>query len=155
VGPGHVLRQRQHGQDGRGRVVAVLQEQDRNGVDLTDLIPFVIYIQGKLTDKYNPAKLSCVGLKIQALSREKLSGSTVTGLGEFSSIGRLFTSGSFFKITEVEYIHIWTIFSIISVKYLFWQKNGLGYILGNIFTNASGYPLWELHVDGIHLGPML
>jgi hypothetical protein len=62
----------------------------------------------------------------------------VTGLGEFSPIGRLFTLCSFLKMTEVAQI-FQTIFAIVKVSYILTFTNGLGYIIGDLFTNSSGH----------------
>jgi hypothetical protein len=60
----------------------------------------------------------------------------VTRLGEFSPIGRLNTLGIFVKITEI----FGLLFSRGKSCLLIFTKNGLGYILGDFFTNASGHP---------------
>jgi hypothetical protein len=63
----------------------------------------------------------------------------VTRLGEFSPIVHLTTWISFSKITEAA--QIWGLFFTngkICVPIL--TKNGLGYILGDFFTNSSGHP---------------
>jgi hypothetical protein len=62
----------------------------------------------------------------------------VTRLGEFSPIGWLFTLGSFLKMTQVA-----DILGNFSPRLRLWNnfvKNGLGYILGDSFTNSSGHP---------------
>jgi hypothetical protein len=65
----------------------------------------------------------------------------VTGLGEFSSKGQLFTLDSFMKITEVDDIFVLLFTRYTSVDHvLILTKNGLGYILGVFFTNTSGHP---------------
>jgi hypothetical protein len=64
---------------------------------------------------------------------------TVTRLGEFSHIGRLFALGSVLKITEVAQIFS-LLFSMVRGVYVSISTNNwLGYILGDFFTNSSGH----------------
>jgi hypothetical protein len=59
----------------------------------------------------------------------------VTRLGQFSHIGQFFL-----KIIKVEQ-HFGLLFYTAQTKYYrILTKNGLGYILGDSFTNASGHP---------------
>jgi hypothetical protein len=71
------------------------------------------------------------------------TGTRVTRLCEFSPVGRVFTLGSFLKITEVA--------QILGQLFYTWQnvcsnfdKNVLGHIFGDFFTNSSGHPDWHL-----------
>jgi hypothetical protein len=70
----------------------------------------------------------------------------VTKLGEFSPIGRLGTLGSFLKTKEIA-----RIFGLLSPRKkscaLILTKNGLGYILGDLFTNPSVTLLVTLILD--------
>jgi hypothetical protein len=64
-------------------------------------------------------------------------------LGEFSSIGRLFSLGSFFRKFPNS-PNLWDTFS--KVKFmcvLILTKNGLGHILGDFLTNPSGHTDWH------------
>jgi hypothetical protein len=56
----------------------------------------------------------------------------VTRLGEFSPIGRLFTSGSVLKMTKAVQIFGLHIFSE-KVMHQLWQQNGLGWKWGDFF----------------------
>jgi hypothetical protein len=48
--------------------------------------------------------------------------------------------GYFFQIKEIAYIDYWATY-FHGKSYVFvLAKNGLGYILGDFFTNASGHP---------------
>jgi hypothetical protein len=58
----------------------------------------------------------------------------VTILGEFSPIGRLFTLFSFLKITEAHSCFFHGIIYTLILTII-----GLGYILGDSFTNTSGH----------------
>jgi hypothetical protein len=58
--------------------------------------------------------------------------SRVTRLGVFSPVGRVFTLGSFMKITEVAQIFVQSFFLDNSYA-LILKKNCLGCILGNFF----------------------
>jgi hypothetical protein len=60
-------------------------------------------------------------------------------LGEFSPKARLFTLGSFSKITQGAEKFGAILFQRIDYV-LILTKNGLGYILGDLFTNSSGHP---------------
>jgi hypothetical protein len=62
----------------------------------------------------------------------------VTRLGKFSPIGWLFSLCGFWKFQKLRKFMA-LLFPEVSVLYLFWQKNGLGYILGDFFTNWSGH----------------
>jgi hypothetical protein len=42
--------------------------------------------------------------------------------------------------------NFWTTF-LRKVMYSFWQKNGLGHTLGDIFTNSSGHLAWQSKVS--------
>ena len=64
----------------------------------------------------------------------------MTGLGEFLPIGRLFSLGSFSKITEVAQISGLLISAVKNPVLILRKKNELGYILRDIFENASGHP---------------
>jgi hypothetical protein len=78
-------------------------------------------------------------------------------LGEFSPFGWLFTSvSSSWKLhTEVAKTIPTTFFRGNSYE-LFFTKNGLGYILGDFFTNASGHPglyictFWQIGKGRFH-----
>jgi hypothetical protein len=61
-------------------------------------------------------------------------------LGEFLPNCRFFILGSFLKITYLSISNSWpTVF--LSHRYvLFLSKIGLGYILGELFTNLSSHP---------------
>jgi hypothetical protein len=59
-------------------------------------------------------------------------------LGEFSPNGRSLTLGSFLKIAVVAQFLGATLFHSTSYV-LIWAKQGLGYILGDFFTNSSGH----------------
>jgi hypothetical protein len=57
-------------------------------------------------------------------------------LGEFSPFWRLFSMGSFLKITEVaKLLSRYFPRNKLLIKF---DKNGLGYTLGDFFTNSSG-----------------
>jgi hypothetical protein len=49
----------------------------------------------------------------------------------------LFTTGSYLKITEVTYI-FGLLYTMVKLRDKF-GENGLGYILGDFFTNSSGH----------------
>jgi hypothetical protein len=56
----------------------------------------------------------------------------VTKLGEFSPIGRLFSMGSFVKITEVtQFLAQFLLRKKPYIRYVIMAKNGLGYIFGH------------------------
>jgi hypothetical protein len=56
-------------------------------------------------------------------------------------IGRLFTVGSFFwKMTELCSSHSWATLFLGKSYVLILSKIGLGYFLGDYFTNSSGRP---------------
>jgi hypothetical protein len=74
-------------------------------------------------------------------------------LGEFSPIGRLFSLGSCFLWEVVFFGQLFSLGSFLKIIkaaqllclhgniYVFvLTKNGLGYILGDFFTNSSGHP---------------
>jgi hypothetical protein len=72
----------------------------------------------------------------------------VTRLGEFSHSGQLFTLSRLFRITiEDQMLGLLLSTQKSNVKIL--VKNGLGYISGGFFTNASGHPAQRL---GTHAG---
>jgi hypothetical protein len=52
---------------------------------------------------------------------------------------RLFTMGSFLKITKVGHIFV-PLFKSIPRLCSYSDKKGLGYILGAFFTNSCGHP---------------
>jgi hypothetical protein len=56
------------------------------------------------------------------------------------------TLGSFAKITQTTQI-LWLLFSTVKIMQYFSQKNGLGFILGHFFTNASGHPGAQSNAD--------
>jgi hypothetical protein len=56
----------------------------------------------------------------------------------FACWGDSFLWLTFSKMTEIG--RIWSYFFAVEVSRRFGPKNGLGYILGDIFTNASGHP---------------
>jgi hypothetical protein len=61
--------------------------------------------------------------------------SRVTRLGELSPSGRLFSLGSLLKVTEGAYVNFLAYF-FHSINYVLnLTKNGLGYTLGDFFTN--------------------
>jgi hypothetical protein len=63
----------------------------------------------------------------------------VTRLGEFSPNARLFALGIFWKMTEIAHN-----FGILFPNFrlcINFDKNGLGYILGDFFANSSGHPV--------------
>jgi hypothetical protein len=64
--------------------------------------------------------------------------SSVTKLGEFSPIGRLFSLGIFFENYKRANILVY-FFRGLNFE-LILAQNGLGYILGEFFTNSSGHP---------------
>jgi hypothetical protein len=64
----------------------------------------------------------------------------VTRLGEFSPIGRLFPSGSFFENYRNS-TNNWATFFRYESCVLIFTRNGMGYILGDFFTNVSGHPV--------------
>jgi hypothetical protein len=75
----------------------------------------------------------------------------VTRLGECLPNGWLLTSGRYLKISEVSYLFE-LLYSIIKFKHEIGSKNGLGYILGDVFfTNSSGHPGFERPQRGIHI----
>jgi hypothetical protein len=60
-------------------------------------------------------------------------------LDEFSPTGQFFSLCSFLKVTEVA--HIFGARSFHGKKFCIdFDKNGLGYILGDFFANSSGHP---------------
>jgi hypothetical protein len=61
-------------------------------------------------------------------------------LGENSPNGRVFTLGSFVKITEEAHIFYATFFQCKGYLHINVDKNGLGYILHDLSTNSSGHP---------------
>jgi hypothetical protein len=67
----------------------------------------------------------------------------VTRLGEVSPIVRLFSLHKYFLMQKQSKMPT---FSAVKVVYYFWQ-NGLGNILGDFFTNSSGHPGYEFHVN--------
>jgi hypothetical protein len=60
-------------------------------------------------------------------------------LGEFSPIGRLFTFGSFVKITEVCSPNFWATFFHGEGYAFVLTKNRVGYFLGNYYAKSSGH----------------
>jgi hypothetical protein len=68
--------------------------------------------------------------------------SRVTRLGEFSPIGQLIPLGSFLKITDVA--QIFNYFVLLFQLWINFDKNGLGYILGDCFSNSSGHLGFDL-----------
>jgi hypothetical protein len=67
----------------------------------------------------------------------------VTGLGEFSPIGRLFTLGCFFENYKIS-LNYWVTFFHGETCALTLTTNGLGYTLGDFFKNLSGHPACRL-----------
>jgi hypothetical protein len=65
-------------------------------------------------------------------------GVRVARLGDISHIGWLFTSGSFW-IAEIAHV-LGYFFPHWKLSVNFGQKNALGYILGEFFSNSSGHP---------------
>jgi hypothetical protein len=64
----------------------------------------------------------------------------VTGLGEFSPIGRLFTFGQWFE-NNISGANLWDTFFHGTSYLMILTKNGWAmYILGVFFINASGHP---------------
>jgi hypothetical protein len=61
-------------------------------------------------------------------------------LGEFSPVGQLFTLACFKKIAEVAPFWAGCSFPRKKSYELILSKSGLGYILGEFFTNSSGHP---------------
>jgi hypothetical protein len=57
-------------------------------------------------------------------------------LGEFSPIGRLFSSGSSAQTFG-------QLFFRGKSYVLIWARNGLGYTLGDFLANSSGHPDWD------------
>jgi hypothetical protein len=79
-------------------------------------------------------------------------GNRVAKLGKFSPIGQLFTFGKLFKQRRSSQIFV-LLYSTVKVVHSFWQKNGMGYILGEFFANSSGHPDGEAAcTDRIHMG---
>jgi hypothetical protein len=64
----------------------------------------------------------------------------VTRFGEFSPIGRLLTLDSFFCENYSNSKSHWTSCFHGKSCVLIFTRNGLGYVLGDFFTNASGHP---------------
>jgi hypothetical protein len=60
-------------------------------------------------------------------------------LGEFSPVGRLFTLNSF-RENYRNSTNTLGYFFHGKICALIFTRNGLGYILGDFFTNASGHP---------------
>jgi hypothetical protein len=75
--------------------------------------------------------------------KDKLHNFRATRLGEFLLIGRLFILFGFLKIAGVEVR--WCNFFHGRNYELLMAKNGLGYILGDSFTNSSGHPARNFH----------
>jgi hypothetical protein len=73
-----------------------------------------------------------------ALCRKALE-RRVTGLGKFSLNGRLFSLGSFVKITERVQV-FWVIFFHGKINVFILSKNRLGNSLCDFVTNSSGHP---------------
>jgi hypothetical protein len=46
----------------------------------------------------------------------------------------------FYEIKKVAHI-FWELLYTIKVMHYFWQNNGMGYILSDVFTNSSGHPV--------------
>jgi hypothetical protein len=71
--------------------------------------------------------------------------SRVTRLGEFShdifAHWATVYSGQFF----LENYRSSSLFSTVRAMHWFWRKNGLGYSLGDFFTNSSGHPAAVQH----------
>jgi hypothetical protein len=67
----------------------------------------------------------------------------VTSLGEFSPLGWLFPLGSVYKKYKIALIVNKLLFSKVKVKLKFRTKNGLGYILGDIFSKLILSPWRE------------
>jgi hypothetical protein len=65
--------------------------------------------------------------------------SRVTRLDDFSPIGQWLTFEGFLKNTKVAQ-KTWTNFHSGNSSVLILTRNGLGYILGDFFTNSSGRP---------------
>jgi hypothetical protein len=65
-------------------------------------------------------------------------------LGDFLPLGQVIALEVFSKITEVAHILLLLFYKVKVVYISFLTKNGLGYILGNFFTNSSGHPEHEL-----------
>jgi hypothetical protein len=63
----------------------------------------------------------------------------VTRLSEFSPNGRLFALGSFLENYRISPHFCATFILFVSLWFNF-DKNGLGYILGDSFKNSSGHP---------------
>jgi hypothetical protein len=64
----------------------------------------------------------------------------VTRLGEFSPVGRFIPLGGLLKLTEVAHLFV-LLFTTLMVTYvLIFTKCGLGFNLGEFFTNSSGHP---------------
>jgi hypothetical protein len=64
--------------------------------------------------------------------------SRVTRLAEFSPDVRLFTLGSFFNCKSSP--HFFATFRLGTDHMLIFKKTGLGYTLGDFFTDSSGHP---------------
>jgi hypothetical protein len=76
-------------------------------------------------------------------SRAVSARARVTRFGEISPIGRLFTFSSFLKLTEVAQIFGLLFFHdtrYVCTYILILPINGLGFVLGDSFTNSSGHP---------------
>jgi hypothetical protein len=64
----------------------------------------------------------------------------VTRLGDVSHTWRVFTLGSFLKIIYLSSTNLWVTFFHGKKLCINFDKNGLGYILGDFFTSSSGHP---------------
>jgi hypothetical protein len=87
---------------------------------------------------------------------------SVSGWPDWASFrllgGYLFTLGNWLKMTEVCSAKSWTVLSQCTTYVLFWRKKGLGYILGDLFTNSSSHPILRFHTLQLwlwHIGPRL
>jgi hypothetical protein len=64
---------------------------------------------------------------------------SLTRLGEFSPIGQLISLGIFMKIIKRVEFPV-RFFHRKKFMHKFWQKNGLGYSLGDFFASSPGHP---------------
>jgi hypothetical protein len=70
-------------------------------------------------------------------------GIRVTRLGYFSPDWAIASVGSFLRITETAPMFALLCLTVVGSYALILTKNGVGFILGNIFENLSGHPGWN------------
>jgi hypothetical protein len=62
------------------------------------------------------------------------------GWANFLASGDCLLGAVFYEIKKVAHI-FWELLYTIKVMHYFWQNNGMGYILSDVFTNSSGHPV--------------